>query len=76
MMESTSMESPYSVLRPMRCRGTKKGAEKGADEICGHRAGDINWMQPDTHAFRCKRCGTDNVIFIPHIVVKTPGDDA
>lgn len=58
MVETTHPNSPYDVLRPMRCRSEKDG------RLCTGRGGDINWNRPDTRQFRCPKCGAFNVVHI------------
>ncbi len=57
-MAVTSAMAPYDCLRAMRCRYEFQGT------TCSGRAADIDWNRPGTHAFKCPKCKTMNVVHI------------
>jgi hypothetical protein len=59
MTAETSPSSPYDVLRPVRCRRTVDG------KLCNAKGTNIDWSKPQVVDWRCQRCNTQNVVYIP-----------
>lgn len=61
MMAETHPSAPYDQLRPVRCRRTQDG------HTCNAKGDNIDWSKPQLIDWRCKKCGAQNVVYIPEV---------
>lgn len=58
MTAETRMNSPYDVLRPVRCTTTVDG------RMCNAKGDNIDWGRPQILNWKCQRCKTQNLVVI------------